>query len=54
MSEWVVTVSDDEVKSSSEVYGYASRLEKNFKVSLPIAGIAGDQQASCSYDVIIR
>ena len=34
------------VKSSSEIYGYASRLEKNFEVLLPIAGIAGDQQAS--------
>ena len=34
------------VKSSSEVYGYAKRLESNFGVSLPIAGIAGDQQAS--------
>ena len=34
------------VKSSSEIYGYASRLENNFKVLIPIAGIAGDQQAS--------
>ncbi len=35
-----------EVKSCSEIYGYASRLESTFKVKIPIAGIAGDQQAS--------
>ena len=34
------------VKSSSEIYGYATRLEPNFKASIPIAGIAGDQQSS--------
>jgi glycerol kinase len=33
-----------EVKSSSEVYGYTS--EYLFPVSIPIAGIAGDQQAA--------
>jgi glycerol kinase len=35
-----------EVKSSSEIYGEATRLEKQFKVKIPIAGIAGDQQSS--------
>ena len=34
-----------EVKSSSEIYGYATRLDDMGEV-LPIAGIAGDQQAS--------
>ena len=34
------------VKSSSEIYGYASRLKNNFKTLIPIAGIAGDQQSS--------
>lgn len=35
-----------EVRSSSEIYGEATRLYKNFKVNIPISGIAGDQQAS--------
>lgn len=35
-----------EVKSCSEIYGHATRLESNFKVAIPIAGIAGDQQSS--------
>lgn len=34
------------VVSCSEIVGYATRLEKNFKVSIPISGIAGDQQSS--------
>lgn len=33
-----------EVKSSSEVYGYTSKLD--FGAKIPIAGIAGDQQAA--------
>lgn len=35
-----------EVKSSSEIYGYATRLEELGDTLIPIAGIAGDQQAS--------
>ena len=35
-----------EVKSSSEIYGYATRLEDLGETLIPIAGIAGDQQAS--------
>ena len=35
-----------EVKSSSEIYGYATRLEELGETLIPIAGIAGDQQAS--------
>ena len=35
-----------QVKSSSEVYGYATRLEELGDTLIPIAGIAGDQQAS--------
>lgn len=35
-----------EVKSSSEIFGYASRLEELGETLIPIAGIAGDQQAS--------
>ena len=35
-----------EVRSSSEVYGYATRLEELGDTLIPIAGIAGDQQAS--------
>ena len=35
-----------EVKSSSEIYGYATRLEELGDALMPIAGIAGDQQAS--------
>lgn len=34
------------VKSSSEIYGYATRLEELGETLIPIAGIAGDQQAS--------
>lgn len=33
-----------EVKSSSEIYGYTSKLD--FGAKIPIAGIAGDQQAA--------
>ena len=35
-----------EVKSSSEIYGYATRLQELGETLIPIAGIAGDQQAS--------
>lgn len=35
-----------EVKSSSEIYGYATRLKDLGDTLIPIAGIAGDQQAS--------
>ena len=35
-----------EVKSSSEIYGYATRLSELGETLIPIAGIAGDQQAS--------
>ena len=35
-----------EVKSSSEIYGYATRLKGLGDTLIPIAGIAGDQQAS--------
>ena len=35
-----------EVKSSSEIYGYANRLSDLGETLIPIAGIAGDQQAS--------
>ena len=35
-----------EVKSSSEIYGYATRLDELGDELIPIAGIAGDQQAS--------
>jgi len=35
-----------EVKSSSEIYGHATRLSELGETLIPIAGIAGDQQAS--------
>ena len=43
-----------EVKSSSEMYGCATRLEPTFSTSIPIAGIAGDQQAYFGKDVLQR